>query len=100
MDNMFNKIVNLGQSLSKLTNDELRENGIESIMLFAWSTDFDKLTLSKGRIDYVMSLFGQALSRLSQSSGLSLKELLDGIYACETEIEQREKEGGEPNDLY
>lgn len=99
MENLFNKIVNLGESISKLTNDDLREHGIESIMLFAWSTEFESVALSKGRFEYVMSMVGQTLSRLSKKTGRPLKELLNGIYACETEIKQRE-EGGESNDLY
>ena len=99
MKNLFNKIVNLGQSLSELTNDDLRENGIESIMIFAWSTEFEKVALSKGRLEYVMAMIGQTLSRISKESGIPLMDLIHGIYDCETALEQHE-EGGDYNDLY
>lgn len=100
MENMFYKIDNLAQFISKLTNDDLRAHGVESIMLVAWSTDFERVSLSKGRFNNVMAGIGQMLSRISNKTGMPLKELLDGIYACETEIKQREQEGGDSNDLY
>lgn len=91
---MFNKIAEICESLSKITNDELRKNGIESIMILAWSTDFDSVVVSKGRFEYVMAQIGRELSRLAKKSGLSLREVLEGIYAAETELKQFE-EGGE-----
>ena len=40
---MFNKIDEMCESLSKITNDDLRKNGIESIIILAWSTDFRRI---------------------------------------------------------
>ena len=93
MEDMFNKIDNMCESLSKVSNDDLRKNGIESIMIFAWSTDFDSVTLEKGRYEYLLAQIGRSLTRISKKMDRPLKELLDGIYECETEIEQRREEG-------
>ena len=90
---MFNKIANMCESLSHISNDDLRKNGIESLMILAWSTDFDSVVVSKGRLEFIMGLIGRQLSRLSKKTGIPLKELLDGIYECETDIERLGGEG-------
>lgn len=90
---MFNKIAEMCESLSKISNDDLRKNGIESIMILALSTDFDRVVVSKGRFEYVMAQIGRQLSRMAKQSGMSLREVLEGIYAAETELKQYEEEG-------
>ena len=93
MEDMFNKIANMCESLSKVSNDDLRKNGIESIIICAWSTDFDNVTVQKGRYEYILAQIGRSLLRISKKMNRPLKEVLEGIYQCETEIERIEKEG-------
>ena len=90
---MYEKIAELCESLNKMTLEDLHKNDIESIVIFAWKSDVDNVVVSKGRFEYIMAMFGQTLSRLAKKSGRPLKELLEGIYECETEIERIEKEG-------
>lgn len=94
-ENMFNKIANMCESLSNVSNDDLRKNGIESIIICAWSTDFDTVTVQKGRHEYILAQIGRSLSRISNKMNRPLKELLDSIYQCEIEIEQLGGEGDE-----
>ena len=90
---MFNKITEMCESLSKISNDELRKNGIESIMILAGSTDFDSVIVSKGRFEYLMALIGRELSRMAKKTGMPLKEFLDCIYAAETDLKKFKGEG-------
>ena len=90
---MFNKIDEMCKSLSKISNNDLRKNGVESIIILAWSTDFESVVVSTGRFEYLMALIGRELSIMANKTGKSLKELLDGIYAAETEIKQIREEG-------
>lgn len=100
MENMYNKIVKMCHSLSELTTNDLNENGIESIIIIAWSNNSDGVTLTKGGMGNVLAMIGHMLARISNSNGILLHDLLNTIYEVETKIEQREKEGGEPDDIY
>jgi hypothetical protein len=90
---MYDKIAELCETLNKMPLEDLHKNDIESIAIFAWKSDDNNVVVSKGRFEYLMAMIGQTLSRISKKSGRPLKELLDGIYECETEIERIEKEG-------
>ncbi len=81
---MYNKVRELCAALNKLSKDELEENGIGAIIIFAQSSDFNGVGFSKGALPDIMALIGACISNTSKASGIPVKELLE-------EIEENEK---------
>lgn len=92
---MYNKIMELCNVLKPLTVDELKENGIEAIMIFAVSDDFNGIAFTKGRMSDVLAMIGQAISRTAKASGVPVDVLLADIRENEKFIEALERKEGD-----
>jgi len=90
---MYNKIRNMCGQLNDLTREELRNNGIEALLIMGVNTQLDCFEFTKGDIPSILSLLGSALSTLSKTTEFTLEELLSMIYENETILEQLRKEG-------
>lgn len=92
---MYNKVIELCAALNKLSKDELEENGIGAIIIFALSSDFNSVSFSKGALPDILALIGSAISNISKASGIPIKELLEMIEENEALLEagRKMKEG-------
>ncbi len=90
---MYNKVRELCAALNKLSRDELEANGISSIIIFGLDTNFNGFEFSKGSLPEIMSMLGSALTMVSKTSNIPLKDLIDEIYENEIMLEQYRKEG-------
>lgn len=90
---MYNKIRELCCKLNELSRNELRNNGIEAIIIFGIDTNSNGFEFSKGNLPEILSMLGSALANTSKASGIPLRELLDEIYKNEKMLEHSRKEG-------
>ena len=88
---MYNKIIELCDSINHLSYDELEENGIRAIMICCIDTNFNGSNFAKGDAPDILSMIGAALTKFSKASEIHLKDLLEEIEENETLLEEIRK---------
>lgn len=93
MEDLYNKMRELCSQLNTLTMDELRENGVEAIMIHCIGRNLTGVQYAKGNLPSILSILGSNLESVSKKAEIPLRDLLDMIYENEQLIKRDKGEG-------
>ena len=85
---MYNKIKDLCGTLNALSKDELKETGVDCLLIMCQDTKGNCIEFVKGDLATALAMYGTGLATMSKKSGVPLKVLLADIYETETTLEQ------------
>lgn len=90
---MYKKLRDLCSSLNVLSKDDLKENGVEALVIMGIDTKLHGFEFVKGDLPTILSMYGSGLARAAKTTGIPLKNLLADIYENERKLEQDMEEG-------
>lgn len=88
---MYKKIIEMCSALNIFSTKELRDNGIEALLIYGVGKHDNNIVATefiRGDVPEALAMIGAALSNISSKSGIPLFDLLNMIYENESKLKE------------